>query len=64
MSIPGLCVTKVAKIDCPIASDETGFTLKRFLSQIDCFEWFSEIQEARTGSLTALTASANGYGDL
>lgn len=64
MSSPGLCVAKMAKVDCPIVRHETGFTLKRFLSQIDSFQFVSEIQDLKGASLTVLTASANRYGNL
>lgn len=64
MGSPRLCVTKMAKVDCPIVCDETGFTLKRLLSQIDSFKFVSEIQDIKGVSLTVLTASANRYGDL
>ena len=57
-------MTKVAKADCPIIGDETGFTLECFLSQIDGFYFVRETREARRVYLTALTASANRYGDL
>ena len=47
MSSPGLCVTMVAKADCLTIGDETGFTLKCFLSQIDGFYFVRETREAK-----------------
>lgn len=64
MNSPGLSVTRVAKVDSPIVSDKTSFTLKRFLSQINSFYFISEIQEARRVMLTALTASTDRHGNL